>query len=311
MEKGLVSVITPCYNGESYLDRYFNSILKQTYLKIELIFIDDGSTDSTEEIVNKYEPLLKDKGIKFIYLSQENKGQAAALNYGLKYYSGEYVTWPDADDEMLPECIERKVEFMNSQPQCDLCICKVEQVQEGNPNKILGVLERKEPLKETLFEDLLYVKNVFYVPGGYMARGRVIDRLIPNRDIYTGRGGQNAQLLVPIAYEGNIGYLDDVLYKYYVRENSHSHSVRKAEQIIQQLKLFETILIETLRRMEIVNKDKFIKEIKEHYSHLEYGNAIDSQCQKIIKEQYSYLKQNAKVSVREKLLYIKYGILGL
>ena len=74
----LVSVITPCYNGEAYLDRYFNSILNQTYRPLELIFVNDGSTDRTAEIAERYAPVLKESDISFIYLHQENAGQAAA-----------------------------------------------------------------------------------------------------------------------------------------------------------------------------------------------------------------------------------------
>ena len=114
MTENLVSIITPCYNGEKYLDRYFNSIINQTYRPLELIFVNDGSTDKTEEIVKKYSPLLKKEGIDFIYLKQENKGQAAALNYGLKKFTGEFLTWPDSDDEMLPNCIEEKVKFLKN-----------------------------------------------------------------------------------------------------------------------------------------------------------------------------------------------------
>lgn len=96
----LVSIITPCFNGEAYLDRYFSSVLQQTYQPLELIFINDGSTDRTAEIAENYRPRLEAKGIRFIYQAQENAGQAAALNRGLKLFTGEYLTWPDSDDEM-------------------------------------------------------------------------------------------------------------------------------------------------------------------------------------------------------------------
>ena len=116
----LVSVITPCYNGEAYLDRYFNSILNQTYRPLELIFVNDGSTDRTAEIAERYAPVLKESDISFIYLHQENAGQAAALNRGLKLFTGEYLTWPDADDEMTPDCIEKKVAFLQKHPELQM-----------------------------------------------------------------------------------------------------------------------------------------------------------------------------------------------
>ena len=74
MKQPLVSIITPCYNGEPYLDQYFDSILKQTYQHLELIFVDDGSTDRTSEIAENYREKLEDRGIRYILLKQENRG---------------------------------------------------------------------------------------------------------------------------------------------------------------------------------------------------------------------------------------------
>ena len=112
MNKPLVSIITPCFNGESCLDRYFKSILDQTYANLELIFVNDGSTDKTEEIALSYKSKLEEKGIQYTYIYQDNAGQAAALNKGLKIFKGDYLTWPDSDDVMTPDSIEKKVKFL-------------------------------------------------------------------------------------------------------------------------------------------------------------------------------------------------------
>jgi len=71
MNEKLVSIITPCYNGEKFINRYLDSLLGQTYSNIEIIFINDGSTDKTEEIVFSYKDNFKKKGIKFIYISKK------------------------------------------------------------------------------------------------------------------------------------------------------------------------------------------------------------------------------------------------
>ena len=84
----LVSIVTPCYNGETHLDRFFQSILRQTYDDLEIVFVDDGSKDKTREIANFYQCEFEKKGIRFVYCFQENAGQAAALNRGLKYFTG-------------------------------------------------------------------------------------------------------------------------------------------------------------------------------------------------------------------------------
>lgn len=69
----LVSIITPCFNGEAFIDRYFQSVLSQTYPNIELVFVNDGSTDQTETIALSYSSKLAAKGIIFKYLSQDNQ----------------------------------------------------------------------------------------------------------------------------------------------------------------------------------------------------------------------------------------------
>ena len=117
MRKPLVSIITPCYNGESFLERYYESVLAQTYSELELTFVNDGSTDGTEKIALSYESRFRQKGIRYIYIKQENRGQASALNRGLKLFHGEYLTWPDSDDIIMPEFIEKKVSFLQTHPK--------------------------------------------------------------------------------------------------------------------------------------------------------------------------------------------------
>ena len=307
MNEPLVSIITPCYNGEQFVDRYFRSILAQTYSNLELIFVNDGSTDKTEEIALSYREALEKKGVKYIYLYQENAGQAAALNRGLKLFTGEYLTWPDSDDEMMPECIEKKVRYMEDNPTCDLSICKVACVKESNPEKTVSILERKQFGREdNLFEDLLFLRNVFFVPGGYMVRSSTVEEVLNERDIYSGLGGQNAQVLVPVAWKGQIGYLEEILYKYYIRKESHSHSIQSIEATIRQLEYFEIILVETLKRMEDKQAQKYIPMVQNHYATLRFGNAVDSKESTRIKKYFKQMKLVKKFSIKEWMLYIKY-----
>src|SRR5690554_883131 len=107
-----VSIITPCYNGERFVSRYLDTIVNQSYKNIEFIFVNDGSTDQTEAIVMSYKPKLIEAGIEFIYVYQDNAGQAVALNQGLKLFTGDYLTWPDSDDILSVDSIEKKVKFL-------------------------------------------------------------------------------------------------------------------------------------------------------------------------------------------------------
>ena len=99
-----VSVIIPTYNRSVLLPRSIRSVLNQTFQDFELIVVDDGSTDNTEEVVRGFE----DKRIRYIQ-HEENKGGSAARNTGVKVAQGEYIALLDDDDEWLPEKLERQI----------------------------------------------------------------------------------------------------------------------------------------------------------------------------------------------------------
>lgn len=101
MEK--VSVIIPAYNVEKYISRTLNSILNQTYSNIEIIVINDGSKDNTDNIIKKYAK----ENRNIIYKSRENKGAMATRKEALEYVSGEYVMFIDGDDWIERDCIKK------------------------------------------------------------------------------------------------------------------------------------------------------------------------------------------------------------
>ena len=103
MTRYLVSVIIPTYNRGYCLCEAIDSVLAQTYTNIEIIVVDDGSTDSTEEILKKYGPEIQ-------YLWQENQGVSSARNLGIRAAKGEWIAFLDSDDEWLPNKLERQLE---------------------------------------------------------------------------------------------------------------------------------------------------------------------------------------------------------
>lgn len=305
----LVSIITPCYNGEAFIDSYFESILNQTYDNIELILINDGSEDHTDDLVRKYKGRIKDRGYSFVYIVQNNQGQAAAVNQGLKLFSGDYLSWPDSDDLMTDNCIEEKVSFLENYPEYGVCICKTAVAKEQDPSQIISVMERKTPNgRDTFFEDLIFIRNVYFSPGGYMVRTKALLDVIPDRNIYSGRGGQNAQILLPVLYKYSCGYIDKILNTYIVRKDSHSHQINTSEKEIEQNRLYQTILLETIKRIGEDVYTQYEKQIRNHYGRIIYGNAIDSGNKKLIREAYSCLKSISAVSIKDRLLYVKHGI---
>jgi glycosyltransferase involved in cell wall biosynthesis len=116
----LVSVLTPVYNMERYLERYLDSVLVQTYPQIELILVDDGSTDGSKAIIDRFIPLFHNKGVTVKYLYQKNTGVSAAINTGLQVFTGEYLIWPDSDDFISETFIEKMVMFLEENKEYGL-----------------------------------------------------------------------------------------------------------------------------------------------------------------------------------------------
>jgi len=110
-EKPKVSVIIPTYNRAHLLPRAIQTVLNQTYQDFELIVVDDGSTDNTEEIVKSF----NDPCIRYIR-HEENKGAAAARNTGIKAAKGGFIAFQDSDDEWLPEKLEKQMKVFENAP---------------------------------------------------------------------------------------------------------------------------------------------------------------------------------------------------
>ena len=104
MRKGLVSILTPCYNGESFIHRLLDSILAQTYPDVEMIVVDDGSTDNTRELVEKW---IEEKKIPIRYIYQQNQGMHGAHNTAYKNIHTELNTCIDSDDYMPDDAVEK------------------------------------------------------------------------------------------------------------------------------------------------------------------------------------------------------------
>lgn len=110
--KGLVSCTTPVYNREQYLGKMLESILNQTYPFIEMILVDDGSTDSTLEITESYKEDFAERGFGYQIIHTPHKNASAAINQGIKYLTGEFLIWPDSDDVLEPKSVEVRVNFL-------------------------------------------------------------------------------------------------------------------------------------------------------------------------------------------------------
>ena len=141
----LVSIVVSFYNDEPYLERTMTGIANQTYDNIELIMVDDGSTDAGLAIVRRY--AARDPRIRVV--SKPNTGVSSSRNAGLERANGEWLYFADADDWMARDAIERFVEAACASPECDLVVSSFFRVHgmnaalKSNPSRTRGEVSRE------------------------------------------------------------------------------------------------------------------------------------------------------------------------
>lgn len=214
----LISVILPVYNGSKYLSIAIESILNQSYQNLEVIIIDDGSSDNSLKIIRNYEK----KDERIIVISRENRGTTFTLNEGIRIAKGKYIAKMDQDDVSLPLRLEKQYQLLE-QANGDICGCHY--IIMDIHGKILGT--RLSPLTEE--STILYLS--YSVP---FAHGSVLIRksfLVENDILYdrTKRLYAEDYDLWLRMYGANAIFLnvDDFLFKYRVDDLSFSHTNAK------------------------------------------------------------------------------------
>lgn len=145
MEKPLVSVIIPCYNQYNYLQESIDSVLASTYENIEIIVVNDGSDEFSDELKKFTAP-------KTIIINQNNQGLSSARNSGIKIAKGKYILPLDADDKIHPNYIEKAVNILEKQPQIGIVYCKAE---------FFGEKRGEWKIDEYKFPDILWTNSIF------------------------------------------------------------------------------------------------------------------------------------------------------
>lgn len=266
--KKLVSLITPVYNGSNHISYLLDSVLNQTYSDIEHIVIDDGSTDETNTIVHEYIKRYKDAGkvLKYHYIS--NSGQAAAINLGLNYISGDYLAWPDSDDYYSSNDSIFKMVSVLSNTQYQIVRTNGAYVKEDRKSVVKLFSDTSDnPFKEYLFEDCLKKREFWFSGGSALVNVAALKQVLNNFQIINSRVGQNYQLFLPLFYSFKCKYIDEKLFKIVVRKGSHSRKKLKFEKEKEILLEKERLIEEVLKSIEMPKKErqKYINDIKYRY----------------------------------------------
>ena len=227
-EKPLVSMITYCYNGESFLDRYFNGVLSQTYPNLELIFINNGSEDNTGDVVRRYLPALEAKGISVDFIEYEkNQCTCEMKMLGFQKMRGEFFFGCDSDDVLHPTYVEEMSGYLSEHPEKGVVFCQLDVIDEetGRNTGLMKIKPKPEP--KAAFIDMLNARNTIFTPIAYMMSRAHFLRINPEMKIHVSRYGENYQVLLPFLYNDLQGYIDKPLGDYYVRAGSYSGSMKK------------------------------------------------------------------------------------
>ena len=201
-----ISVVIPTYNRAYCIEKSIYSVLNQSYSNLEIIVVDDGSTDNTKKVISS----IKDKRVKYIKIDK-NVGPARARNEGIKRAKGEYIAFQDSDDIWHNNKLEEQYKVINNNPECQLVFCKYKVITEDNKmvpeEDFFDVAKYKYGMFEILLNEnkigtpaILVRKNMIEKVGGF------------NDNIST---LEDWELCLRIAEQGNIEYINKVLLDVY------------------------------------------------------------------------------------------------
>ena len=210
----LISIIVPVYNAEEYLDRCLNSIIHQTYKNLEIILINDGSTDKSLDICNRYK--MMDSRVKVI--NQENQGVSCCRNKGINISSGKYIGFVDSDD-VIDKDMYRILYDALIKYNCDIACCKYLKFNKDykfNYSNQTKCYNRLDSIKLLLQEK--EITNFLW------------DKLF-KRELFNNISFKNGKIFedLDIMYKlfdkiDRLVVNDSILYGYYQRNNSYVHS---------------------------------------------------------------------------------------
>lgn len=276
----VISVIIPVYNVEAYIRRCVDSILGQTYTNLEIILVDDGSTDSSPEICDEYAQL--DSRVKVIH--KENGGVSSARNYGLKESSGEYLTFVDSDDYLESTCFEKMYRGMEEN-DVDMVVVgwKDQNDKEGFINKYIN-RECCRVFEQNELPSLIFFATVW---GHLFRRKDVISNFFDENIFY----GEDTLFAIK-AFFGKPGkrifVIGAPLYIYKQDREDSALNLPFNEKMFSKINALNQIL--DCVRLYANSLDFAKKSRKSEFFEL-YLKILDTNNKKKFKSEYKYLKR--------------------
>lgn len=236
MKKGLVSIITPVYNGQDFLERCIKSVLAQTYDNWELFLIDDGSSDNSVQVIEQY---LEDDRIK-ILRNESNSGIPATRNKGIESSNGEFIALLDQDDEWFPEKLQQQIQAFNElENSYGLLYSNLEvHFDNGEVTERKKEIEPEPVIRKNL--ELMLLRNLISSPTVLIKKEALDEVGLFDESIKW--GGDDYDLWIRIAHKYKFFYIDEVLCIRH--EHQQNYSGDKKRMMFRTIELSEKYIKE-------------------------------------------------------------------
>ncbi|HET9913897.1 MAG TPA: glycosyltransferase family 2 protein [Anaerolineales bacterium] len=223
-KEALVSVVIPAYNQSAYLTTAVESVLNQTYKNFEVIVVDDGSTDDTPSVVDKFSEEVR-------YIRQENQGLAGARNTGIRNARGHLIGLLDADDQWLPHYLERMTDLAMEDPRAAIYYCSA-QAMDKDGKRLPQILGRQTRQSGEMLDVLLRAN--FLIPSTVLMNYAVIKSEEYFDPVF--RRLQDRELWIRLLRQGYyFRGLSEILVNYRIHEESLSVDVQGGQQAAMAL----------------------------------------------------------------------------
>ncbi len=267
-----ISVIIPIYNASNYIAFTMECLLRQKYTNFEIIAVNDCSTDNTENIISLYIPQFLNKGIELKLVNREkNGGLCAAINSGLAIANGEYLCFPDSDDELSENYLLKMYEALNNNPEKNWVRCNYTIVLEDE-NREYDVLLPTQSVYEDDYYDFIS-KFVAHNAWNMLVRKKYFMQVIGNR-IYDSRLTQEWSILLPLSFHSNYLRCEEKLYRYYIRNKAMSSWQNgEIKDVIEHIDGLEKLNLDIIGRLGDNSEKRIVisrEAIRIYYIYLRY-----------------------------------------
>lgn len=233
----LVSICIPVYNSENTIGETIDSALSQTYKNIEIIVVDNHSTDSTYEVVRSFQ----DKRIK-AFQNKENIGMAGNWNRVLELATGEYIHFLCADDLLQPSCVEKKVKMIRKDSDIVMVTSATEIVSDDGKVLMERHLTHGDKIfnGEALAKKAIRFRNLYGEPSSIMVRADKMRQagMFSENLKYT----TDLEMWIRLSVPGLVGYVDDPLSNYRVSASNETSSLRIREILEDDIRMIGNIM---------------------------------------------------------------------